>query len=178
MDFLGLSRTRQSCRRYSDKQVKREDLEYCLEAARLAPSACNSQPWTFIVVTEKTKKAELSEGAFHGIYSMNTFASCAPVLIAVIREKGSGTSRIGAMFKGTDYPLIDIGIACEHLVLAAAEKGLGTCYLGWFDEKRAKKVLGLAKNKKVDLIISLGYPEDSVLREKMRKDMNDIAEIR
>lgn len=175
MNFLDLVKTRQSCRKYSDKPVPAEDVKCCLEAARLAPSACNSQPWKFIVVDEKEKLEKLSDAAFHDIYSMNSFAAQAPVMIAVVREKSTYAARLSGTFKGTEFALIDIGIACEHLMLAAAEKGLGTCYLGWFDEKQVKKVLAVPAGQKIDLIISMGFPDSSEIREKDRKNFEEIA---
>lgn len=174
MDFLDLIKIRQSCRKYSDKFVSSEDVNYCLEAARLAPSACNSQPWTFIVIQDKEKLEKLSDAAFHSIYSMNSFARKAPVLIAVVRDRSTYAATVGGTFKGTEFALIDIGITCEHLMLAAAEKGLGTCYLGWFDEKKTKKILGVPNNSKIDLLISMGYPEDQH-RDKIRKSFQEIV---
>lgn len=174
MTFIELAKKRRSTRKYSAKSVPREIIESCLEATRLAPSACNSQPWSFIAVDSEKSRNDLAEAAFSGIYSMNIFAKKAPVLIVVVTEQSVYAAKVGGYLKGTQYSLIDVGIACEHLCLAAAEEGVGTCWLGWFNEKAVKKVLGLPDNKKVDVIISMGYPEDEKPREKIRKSLDEI----
>lgn len=172
--FLELVKKRKSVRQYLSKPVPRHAIERCLEAARLAPSACNSQPWYFIVADDEDLKKGLAEAAFSGIYSMNTFAKSAPVLIAVVTERSGYIARLGGYFKGVQYSLVDIGIACEHLVLQAEEEGIGTCWLGWFNEKAVKKFLGLPEGNKIDIMISMGYPEDNSSREKTRKTLDEI----
>lgn len=172
MPFLELVRKRQSERKYSDKPVPRDVIERCLEAARLAPSACNSQPWTFMVV-EGEIKDRLAAAAFSGIYSMNAFAARAPVLVVVITERSKYAARLGGRIRGVQYSLIDIGISCEHLILQAVEEGLGTCWLGWFNGKGVKKVLALPRAARIDVIISMGYPESMNLRDKNRKSVDE-----
>ncbi len=174
MNFLELANKRQSVRKYLPKPVSRDILEKCLEAARLAPSACNSQPWSFIVVDGEELKNKLAQAAFSGVYSMNYFIKKAPVLVVVITEKSSYAARLGGYFKGVQYSLIDIGIACEHFLLQAAEEGLGTCMLGWFNEGAVKKILKIPRDQKVDLIISIGYPESDEIREKIRKPIDQV----
>ncbi|MBU1853944.1 MAG: nitroreductase family protein [Candidatus Omnitrophica bacterium] len=174
MHFLELVKKRKSTRKYSRRPVSREIIDKCLEAARLAPSACNSQPWSFIVVDDEKLKDAVNKAAFSGIYSMNSFANSAPVLIIVITRRRGYMARLGGYFRGVQYSLIDIGIACEHLILQAEEKGLGTCWLGWFNEKEVKKILRIPKDKKVDIIISMGYPEDGEIRDKKRKALSEI----
>ena len=174
MQFLELVRKRKSTRRYSSRPIPREIIDRCLEAARLAPSACNSQPWFFIVIDEQKLKEAVAEAAFSGIYSMNSFAKNAPVLIVVVTERTSYLVRLGGYFRGTRYSLIDVGIACEHLVLQAEQEGIGTCWLGWFNEDRVKKILNLSKAKKIDVIISMGYPESGEEKDKERKSLNEI----
>lgn len=174
MEFLELVKKRRSVRRYSRRPVPRDSIDRCLEAARLAPSTCNAQPWYFIVVDDEKLRNSLAEDAFSGAHSMNSFAKEAPVLIVVVTERSSYIARVGGYFKGIQYSLLDIGIACEHLILQAAEEGLGTCWLGWFNEKAIKKVLGLPKDKKIDVIISMGYPEEEERREKGRRSLDEI----
>ena len=174
MTFLELVKKRRSVRKYSAKPVPREVMDRCLEAARLAPSACNSQPWFFIVADDEKLKSTLARSAFSGVYSMNSFAKDAPVLIVVVTERSNYIARLGGYFKGVQYSLIDIGIACEHLVLQAEEEKLGTCWLGWFDEKAAKRILGLPKDKKIDIIISMGYPEEAAGADRPRKSLEEI----
>jgi len=173
--FLDLVKRRQSTRKYMTKPVSREIIERCLEAARLAPSACNSQPWHFIVVDSEELKNKVADAAFSGIHSMNAFAKNAPVLVVVVREGSSYLAALGGCCRGVAFSLIDIGIACEHFALQAAEEGLGTCYLGWLNEKRVKKVLGLPVGKKIDMIISMGYPIDEQERVKTRKLLSEIS---
>jgi nitroreductase len=157
MALLELIKQRKSVRRFLGRPVEREKIVMCLEAARAAPSACNSQPWRFIIVDDPELKKRLCEKAFHGIYSINTFCKTAPVIVVIISEKGKFLARIGGMFRGTKYYLIDIGIAGEHFILQAEELGLGTCWIGWFNESAVKKVLDIPKGKKIDVLIALGY---------------------
>ncbi|MEN8153516.1 MAG: nitroreductase family protein [Acidobacteriota bacterium] len=161
MEFMELVKKRYSCRKYLEKPVEREKVEKCIETARLAPSACNSQPWNFIVVDDKEKVASLSAAAVSGIYGAPKLMSESPVLIFVTAGRGSFISKIGGKVRDTKFYLIDIGIASEHLVLQAAELGLGTCYIGWFNEKLVKRELGLGKGVNIPLIITIGYPDES-----------------
>ena len=174
MNFLELVQKRQSTRTYLSRPVDREKIDRCIDAARLAPSACNSQPWSFVIVDDPEKKQELAENAFSGIYSIVSAAKQAPVIIAVVTEKATYAARLGSFLKGTAYSLIDIGIAGEHLVLQAAEEGLGTCWIGWFNEKKVKKTLGLPRSSHVDILITMGYPADPAIRDKNRKTLEEI----
>ncbi len=152
-----------------------EVINKCLEAARFAPSACNSQPWTFIVIDDEKTRNKLAERAFSGIYSLSSFAKTAPVYIVVVTQQSSYAARLGGYFKGVQYSLIDIGIACEHFILQATEEGLGTCWLGWFNEKKVKEILGISGGKKVDVIITMGYADTSCLPGKKRKSIKEIS---
>jgi nitroreductase len=173
ISFLELAKKRQSVRKYLTTPVPREKIERCLEAARLAPSACNSQPWEFIVV-EGELKDRLAPALVAGAYSMNRFACDAPVWIVVLRRPSGYAARLGGMLRGVQYNLIDIGIAGDHLTLQAAEEGLGTCWLGWFNEKQAKKILNLPRSVRIDIVISLGYAADETIRDKKRKPLDEI----
>ncbi|MDO9509105.1 MAG: nitroreductase family protein [Thermovirgaceae bacterium] len=174
MSFLDLAGKRRSVRSYSPDPIPREAVERCLEAARLAPSACNSQPWQFIVVDRPELREQFTEAAFSGLHSMNSFAKAAPVHIAVVRESAKPAARFGGFFRGVDFTLIDIGIACEHLVLQAAEEDIGSCYFGWFDEKGVKRMLGLPRGSRVDLLICLGYTDRPLQAPKQRKAIDEI----
>ncbi|MBU1863447.1 MAG: nitroreductase family protein [Candidatus Omnitrophica bacterium] len=174
MNFIDLVKKRQSTRSYTPQPVSRDVIDRCIEAARLAPSACNSQPWTFIVIDDPSRKNKVGDAAFSGMYSMSSFAQSAPVLIIVITEKSSYAATLGTWLKGTQFNLIDIGIAGEHLVLQATEEGLGTCLIGWFNEKAVKKELKLPSKSHIDIIISMGYPQDAGPREKLRKPIDAI----
>ncbi|MCU0361885.1 MAG: nitroreductase family protein [Bacteroidales bacterium] len=167
-EILELIRKRQSDRKYDSRPVEKEKLDRIIEAGRLAPSACNAQPWKFIVADDAAICAELADAASARLLGMNTFVSQAPVLIVIVREQPNFTSKIGGQIKQKDYSLIDIGIAAENICLQAEAEGLGSCMLGWFDEPRAKKILGIPKTKRVELIITIGYPLGEK-REKRRK---------
>ena len=175
MNFLELVSRRQSVRRYAPgRRIPREVLDRCLEAARLAPSACNSQPWSFVVVDDPEQVRALAEAACgHAPYAMNKFAMDASALVAVVTEKMKLAARLGAQFRGVQYSLVDVGIACEHLVLQAAEDRLGSCWIGWFNERVVKSRLGIPSGKKVDLLICLGYAADFP-REKVRKPLDEV----
>ena len=159
MEFDRLLKTRRSVRRYSPQPVEREKIMLCLEASRLAPSACNAQPWHFVIIDDETLKEKFSRGAFSGIYRGTMFAARAPVLVAVISDP-QWLPRAGGAIRKTDFHLIDIGIAVEHFVLKATELGLGTCWIGWFDETKAKEVLDITGSRKVEILLAVGYPAD------------------
>jgi nitroreductase len=174
MDLHDLIKQRRSIRDFLSRPVERDKLNKCIEAARLAPSASNSQPWKFIVVDDEALKNKLCDSAFNGIYSFNSFCKKAPVIIVIVSEKSKFLTRIGAWFRGTKFYLIDIGIAGEHLVLQAEDLGLGTCWVGWFNENGVKSTLGVPLDKKVDILIALGYhniPHNSLehTRESIEK---------
>jgi nitroreductase len=175
IDFLELAKSRQSVRSYSDRPVENEKIKKCLEASRLAPSACNSQSWKFIVVNNTQLKNALADAAEDRILSMNHFTKQAPVHIVVVREKPNITSKLGGIVRNKTYTLIDLGIATEHFCLQAVSEGLGTCILGWFNEKKVKKLLNIPGNKRAELIITLGYPASDEIREKKRKNLEEIC---
>ena len=159
--FLELAAARRSVRKYKNKPVEREKLELCLEAARLAPSACNAQPYRFVLVDDPALKEKFCAAAFSGLYSACKFAAAAPAILAVVADTGKLSAWLGNQVQDTNFRLMDIGIAAEHFVLAAAEQGLGTCWLGWFSAKGAAKALGLGRGKKVEILISVGYPDEA-----------------
>jgi len=153
-----------------------DKLDRCLEAARLAPSASNSQPWTFLVVEDTELKDKVARLTFDKIVSFNKFVVEAPVLVVIIIEKPKVVTRVGGLIKKIEYPKIDIGIAATHFCLQAAEEGLGTCMLGWFREKPIKQLLKIPTTKKIGLIISVGYaPENYRIREKSRKSLEQVV---
>jgi len=171
-EFFNLIIKRQSCRKYLDKPVEKEKIMKCIEAARIAPSACNSQPWHFIVVNNKELSSKVAMCLQDQV--MNKFTSQCQSFIIVVEESGNLTSRAGALMKQQDYRSIDLGIATEHLCLAATEQNLGTCILGWFNEKELKKLLNINKLKRIRLVVTIGYPENKEIRNKIRKDINEI----
>ena len=175
MTLMELVRQRRSVRRYSDRPVAKEDILKCLEAARLAPSACNSQPWHFIVIDDPALRTRIAGRIFTGIYSMNKFAQEAPVLVAVVSERSRLLASLGGQVRDTRYRLVDLGIATEHFILQAEELGIGSCWIGWFDEKALKQELMLPFGKKIDVVISLGYPREEKIVPRMRKPLEEIS---
>lgn len=175
MSFQELVLRRQSDRGYLlDTSVDRAIIEKCLEAARLAPSACNSQPWFFVVVDDPEQRKALAERLYDIVMPGNRFALTASVLVAVVAERPSLLPRIGGIVKDKPYYLMDIGMAVENFCLQATEEGLGTCLLGWFDEKGVQRLLGIPRSKRVPLVITLGYPESPAVRRKVRKGLDEI----
>jgi nitroreductase len=173
--FSELINTRQSVRRYEPRPVEKEKLMQCLEAARLAPSASNSQPWYLVVVDEPDLKNELAKATFDPVLSFNKFVLQAPVIIVMVTEKAGLITRIAAKIKKRDWSQVDTGIAAEHFCLQAAELGLGTCMLGWFYEDKVKQLLNIPKHKFIGLLITLGYPPENYrIREKTRKPIDEI----
>lgn len=175
MDIEKLIGKRRSVRKFAARPVAKEDVLKCIEAARLAPSACNSQPWKFIVVDDFGLKDRVADRIFSGIYEMNKFAKAAPVLVAVVSEKMKFLAAVGAQVRDTRYSLIDIGIACEHFVLQAEALGLGTCWIGWFDEKALKKELKVPGDRKVDIVIALGYSDGGEIAPRPRKSFEEMS---
>ncbi len=170
MDFARLITYRQSVRRYNDRPVEPEKLDRLVEAVRLAPSACNAQPWTLLLVDEPSLRTEVAKATFGKALSFNRFALQAPLIAVLVVEPPPLAIRLGALIKGRQFPLIDIGIAAAQLCLQAAELGLGSCMLGWFDEGKVKRLLNVPRRRRIGLLITLGYAApDYPLRSKQRK---------
>ncbi len=174
MNFSELVHLRESCRKYQDRQVERELIDRILASCRLAPSACNSQPWKFVVVDDPAFKEQVSQATIGQMLSFNKFCLQAPVMVALVAETPSWLSKIGSSIKDKDFYLMDIGIVAEHFCLQAAELGLGTCMIGWFDENKVKALLNIPQNRRIPLLISLGYPANEKTRKKIRKKPGDV----
>ena len=174
MSFLDLANKRYSVRNYKNTPIAQEKSDRCIEAARLAPSACNSQPWKFIIVDDPELVNELAKAAFEGLLDFNKFAFKAPVLILIVSERQKAFAKFGSIVKRKNFSLMDIGIAAEHFCLQATEEGLGTCMLGWFNEKKVKETLSIPKLKRVELIISVGFSANDNIPHKKRKSVDEI----
>ena len=172
MNFLEIAQTRQSCRAYDESRaVEPEKLTAVLEAARLAPSACNGQPYHFTVCRGETAKAVAAGVSGMG---MNKFAAQAPVLIVVSEKPYVKSAALGARVKNNDYRSIDIGIAAAYLTAEATAQGLSTCILGWLDDGKIREICGL--DQPVRLVITLGYAkEGDPLRPKKRKELSELV---
>jgi len=175
MKFIELAQRRQSVRHYNGQPVEREKLELCLEAARLSPSASNSQPWTFIVVDDKEIKDKVAHETYSRLVSFNKFVLQAGAVVVMVIEKSSLITQVGSIIKNKEYPLIDIGMAAEHFCLQAAELGLGTCMLGWFNEAPIKTILRIPGSKTIGLLIAVGYPKEDRIKAKVRKPLDQMV---
>jgi len=172
-EMLRLLEGRQSERAYTDRPVEKEKLDRITEAGRLSPSACNGQPWKFIVVDDPELRQQVASATESEVLRMNMFVRQAPVLIVVVREKSNITSRAGDVIKRKDYSIIDTGIATASMVYQATAEGLGTCIVGWFDEGRLRQLLGIPGKKRIELVITVGYT-DNQHRIKSRKPAAEV----
>lgn len=174
MNFTEIAQTRQSCRSYNpDRAVETEKLDRILASARLAPSACNGQPYHITVckgdAAKQVAKATQS-------MRMNKFASDAPVMLVLSEKPYVATAAFGAKVKGNDYRSIDIGILSAYITAEATAQGLGSCILGWLDDAKIRKICGL--DGAVRLVITLGYAtDDDKLRPKKRKDADTLISV-
>ncbi len=170
MNFTEIAQTRQSCRSYeAGREVEQEKLDAILEAVRLAPSACNGQPYHLTVCRGETAAAVAKACMGMG---MNKFASQAPVLIVISEKPYVKSAALGAKLKKNDYRSIDIGIAAAYLTAEAAAQGLGTCILGWLDDEKIRAICGL--DAPIRLVITVGYAADA-LRPKKRKELKELV---
>ena len=174
MDFLEIARARQSCRSYDEtRPVEQEKLDAVLEAARLAPSACNAQPYHFTVCRGQAAKAVVAGVTGMG---MNKFTDRCPAFIVVCEEKANLSAVVGGKFKHQHFAQTDTGVAIAYLCLAATAQGLSTCIIGWFDEEALRKLLNLNSGARVRAVIAIGYArEEKEPREKKRKPFAEIA---
>ena len=177
MDVKTAIETRHSVRKFKDTPVKRDIINQCLEAARLAPSACNSQPWHYIVIDDPKTKEAFCKEAFSGVYNLSAWAAKAPVLVAVVSDRGNFTSRLGNFFRRTEFYLVDQGISGEHFVLRAWELGLGTCWIGWLNASKAEQFFHLPHGKKIEHLFAVGYPEENNQKTSLhgRKKLEEIV---
>ncbi|MBE6697714.1 MAG: nitroreductase [Ruminococcaceae bacterium] len=174
MNFTEIAQTRQSCRSYdATRAVEQEKLDAILACARLAPSACNAQPYHITVC--KGEAAKAAAKAVQGM-GMNKFASDCPVMLVISEAAYNATAALGAKVKDNDYRSIDIGIMTAYLTAEATAQGLSTCILGWLDDKELRKICGI--EEKVRLVVSLGYAKaEDKLRQKKRKDMDELVKV-
>ena len=172
MDYLEIARNRQSCRAYdAARPVEEEKLLACLEAARLAPSACNAQPYHITVAQGVAGEAV---GAATRSMGMNGFTREVPVFLVISETAYNRTASVGSKVKHQDYRSVDIGIAAAYLTAEAQTQGLSTCILGWFDSKKLRQLLDLKGEPR--LVIALGYARTGdPLRSKKRKSLDNLV---
>jgi nitroreductase len=167
---------RRSVRRFADKHVDRMILNTCLEAAHLAPSASNTQPWRFLVLDDPEKKRSFGEAVFSGVYRATKWALEAPVILVICASRDFVTNQLGQALTGIPYYLLDIGMAGEHFALQAADLGLGTCWIGWFDTRKAQRILKLPRAFRICSLMAVGYPaEDWKLTPHRRKELTEVV---
>ncbi len=167
--------SRRSVRAFADKPVDRSLLAECVEAVRFAPSACNVQPWRFLAVDDPGLRNRLAQAAFSGIYKATRFAADAPVLLVLLIRFDWFVQGAGRQIQGTQYHLLDAGIAGEHFVLRAAELGLGTCWIGWYNRRKVRKILRIPRRYRLCAMIALGWPEEEFTpKEKSRREIEEL----
>ncbi|MCK4594941.1 nitroreductase family protein [bacterium] len=176
MQFDRVLQNRFSCRSFDPLRPVPEGLiDECLRAARLAPSACNAQPWRFVVVTDEQKRRSICDEALGGLVP-NRWAADAPVLVILAAVRKLGTALLGEGIKDIPYHLMDCGSSGEHLVLKATELGLGSCWLGWFRDKPLRRLIRAPKSWKLLAIIALGWPKEGwEPLDRSRMDLGKIA---
>ncbi|MDR1049551.1 MAG: nitroreductase family protein [Deltaproteobacteria bacterium] len=172
-DFLDLASKRQSCRNFADKPVEHEKLLKCVEAARLTPSACNSQPWSIVVVEKPELAAEVAKSTMH--MGINEYIGKARAFFVVVEEYAALMPAIGCMIDNQYFARGDLGAVTYGLTLAAQSEGLGTCIVGMFDRPKLREMLDISKDKSIFLLVAVGYPENAQVRNKARKPLEEIA---
>lgn len=175
MNFYEIAQARQSCRSYDEtRQVEQEKLDAILETVRLAPSACNGQPYHLTVCRgNAAKEAAL---ATQGMGGINKFAVQAPVAIIISEMPYVKTAALGAKLKNNDYRSIDIGIAAAYLTAEATAQGLSTCILGWLDDQKLRTIAGV--DGAVRLVVLVGYAKEDTLRNKTRKEISEFVTVK
>jgi nitroreductase len=165
-DLMEIITNRRSIRSYKPQEVEEEKLEYVLDAFRKAPSAKNLQPWKLIIVKDKRKKSDLTIACNNQL-----FIAEAPVIIVACAKEDEAYGVMGGYMSSFS---IDIAIALEHLILAATEQGLGTCWIGAFKEKLVKDLLDVPENVRVLALTPLGYPNEETPK-RGRKSLSEIV---
>ena len=173
MEFDEILHRRFSTRAYDSRPIPLGHIRAICEAARLAPSACNSQTWRFIAISEHERIERLCEQAMRPIIR-NRWLRQAPLIIAGCAKLDLLANRIGAGVTGIDYYQVDMGIALEHMVLKATELGLGSCWIGWFNEEKVKEVLEIPKRVRVVALLAMGYPAKASPPRHKRKPLGQI----
>lgn len=172
--FIQLVKHRTSCRSYEAKPVPREHLELMLEAARLAPSACNQQPWRFAVIQDEATRLQLAKESLRIGIEMKWAANAGAIIALGIRSKGL-VHKVGTKISGVEYPQLDLGIAGEHLVLQAEELGLGTCWIGWIKQKAIRRIVGWQDDITPMGLITVGWPATDERKPRPRLELEKIV---
>lgn len=173
--FMDLVKMRHSCRRYASRPLEKEKIEACIGVARLAPSACNSQPWYFAVAMEPSVVRAVGKTTQH--YGVNTFADQPPAFITVWETPAKLMPKVTEGLGNQFYAQGDVGITVAHLTLAAADMGLGTCVMGIYEEEPIRKLLDVPADYKLRYVVAIGYPDDGQVQPRPRKAMEEICKF-
>ena len=174
MNFSHMVSLRESCRNFKTDPIPKEQLISIIETARIAPSACNSQPWHLTLAMGESAKKVASCTQELG---MNRFTDNCPAFIVISEEPATLSAKLGGAVKNQQYAQMDIGILTAHICYAAQDFGISSCILGWFNEERLREVTGIQKNRRIRLVIALGYAASDELRAKKRKELSDILTV-
>ena len=175
MDIFEVFDKRYSCRSYSEQKVEREKLLKIVETARNSPSACNSQPWHFVIVDQEDKVKKVAQATRKGGIGINKFTEKVSAFIVLVKEKPTLVGRVAKAIS-RDYSPNDIGIAMATMSYTATALGLGNCIIGWFDEKKVREVLSIPKSSTPDLILAVGIP-DGEKKNPVKKDIDKVCSI-
>lgn len=176
-NIIELLKKRKSIREYLKSPIPRRELLSCIEGARLSPSACNVQPWKFIIVDTRKIKKKLTDEIFKGKFYPNQFAKNAAAIIIVLGKPDKRVTRMAEYIHGPNYYLLDIGIASSNLMLRACELGIGSCMIAWFDKEKTREVLNIPKNETIIALISLGYCKKKQRTPTSRKKIEYISSL-
>jgi nitroreductase len=170
-DIIG---KRRSVRKYSEKKIEKRKLFEILDSSRFAPSACNKQPWRFIIVDQKKKVQEIFNKCLGGIVS-NRWAQSVPVFVVACARKSLLVHKVAERYKNVPYHYLDMGAAIEHILLKATQQGLGTCWIGWFNKRSLRKILHIPRGVEIVSLIAIGYAsEDVEIKERESINIDEI----
>ena len=172
-DYFDLIARRESCRNFDpNRPVEKEKLQRCAEAAWIAPSACNGQPWKYLIMTNPELNEKLRPLMME--LGMNKFVKNCPAFAVVLEEATVLKVSLSQKFKDQDFAPIDVAFSASQFCYAATEQGLSTCIIGWHNEQKIRELFGLPKTTRVRLILAIGYAADETLRKKQRKPIDDV----
>jgi nitroreductase len=172
-DYYDLALKRQSCRQFQDKPIEHEKLVKCVEAARLTPSACNSQPWSFVVVESPDLVTEVAKTTAQ--MGINEYIKKAKAFFVVVEEYAELMPNIAKLIHSQYFARGDLGAVALALTLEAESQGIGSCILGVFDRPKLRELLSIPKDKDIFIVIALGYPTSDNVRSKQRKPLDEIV---
>lgn len=172
-EFKEMCLRRQTCREFTDAPVEHEKLVAIVDAARLAPSGCNAQPWSFVVAEKKDTVKQLAE-CVHQM-GMNPYAAQCQAFVVFVEETATLMPKISCIIDNQYFAKGDLGASVAYLCLEAASQGLGTCQFGIFDRVKIREILGIPKEKQINALIGIGYPAKPEIRAKQRKSLDEVA---